>query len=76
MTWKLAQRYDLEAAMLRVMETTKPTPGLPFITAKAQDSNALAEAVSEAIVSLDTVTREALSLTGFVRIPSADYLAV
>lgn len=75
-TWKLAQRYDLEAAMLRVMETTKPTPGLPFITAKAQDSNALAEAVSEAIVSLDTVTREALSLTGFVRIPSADYLAV
>lgn len=74
-TWRLAERYDPEVAALRVLETTKATPGLPFITSKHQNAGALSEAVSEAINGLDSSTRDALSLTGLVPIPSADYLA-
>ena len=75
-TWRLAQRYDAEAKTLRVLERTRPTPGLPFITSKMRDAQILADAVTEAIANLEPSVRDALGLAGFVQIPAADYLAV
>lgn len=75
-TWRLAQRYDAEAAALRVLRQTQPTPGLPYITSKNHTVAPLAEAVSEAIDGLEQSVRGALKLCGFVQIPSETYMAV
>lgn len=75
-TWRLAQRFTPDATALKVIRWTPPTPGLPYITAKHRDPAPLAEAVTEAIAALPPRTRDALGLTGFVHIPSADYLAL
>jgi len=75
-SWRLSQRYDPEASALRVLKTTRPTPGLPFITSKSQNASALAEAVTQAIMHLGQPMLDALGLVGFVQIPSADYMAV
>lgn len=74
-TWRLAQRHQPEAARLRVLALTPPTPGLPFITAKGHDAALLAEAAAEAIASLDPATREALGIAGFTRLPAFAYSA-
>lgn len=75
-SWRLAQRYDAEAATLRVLERTRATPGLPFITSKSRDAGLIAEAVTEGIENLAPSALETLGLTGLVQIPAADYLAV
>jgi ABC-type phosphate/phosphonate transport system substrate-binding protein len=75
-TWELAQQYEPASARLRVLERTAPTPGLPYITALANDPAALVAAVTAAITSLDADTRSALMLRGVIPIPASAYLAV
>jgi len=75
-TWELALRHDPASARLRVLERTAPTPGLPYITALANDPAPLAAAITAAIDSLDAETRSALMLRGVIQIPASTYLAV
>lgn len=75
-TWRLIQRYEPFASALRVLEWTQPTPGLPYITAKGRDTDAMFDAINRAIKALDASGRDALGLKSLVRIPKADYLAV
>lgn len=75
-TWRLIQRYDSVAANLRVLDWTAPTPGLPLITAKGQDADAIFAAVSQAIAALEPADREALGLRGLIRIAQSAYLSV
>lgn len=74
-TWQHVQRYDDFAQQLAVLDLTRPTPGLPFITSMTQNAQQLFTAVSLAIDTLDAATKQALLLGGFVSIPSSAYLA-
>jgi ABC-type phosphate/phosphonate transport system substrate-binding protein len=67
---------DPLTARLKVVGHTDPTPGLPCITALGRDPGPIFDAVGEAIAALPTVDRTTLRLKGFLRIPTADYLAV
>lgn len=58
---------------LRVLMTTDPTPGLPFITACGNDRDAVCAAVIAAFGALDPGTRAALGITGFVPFGPKDY---
>lgn len=73
-SFALAKRHMKEAAGVRVIGRTEPTPGLPFITALPEsDIERLQAALSEAIAALDAHTRDALLLTGFVPQTASDY---
>lgn len=77
LTWALLNEHDPElTARLRVIDTTAPTPTLPFITAVGRDPAPLAAAIRAAISDLSPADRQALHLKGLVDIPVADYLAV
>lgn len=75
-TWGLLARYDDFAAGLRVVARTRPTPGLPLITARADHADLLFRVIGNAIAGLDPADRHSLSLRGLVRIPASAYLAV
>ena len=75
-TWRLIQRYESFSKNLRVLEWTDPTPGLPFITAKSRDGDAMFEAVNRAICALHDDDKTALGIRGLIRIPKAEYLAI
>jgi ABC-type phosphate/phosphonate transport system substrate-binding protein len=72
-SWRLAEAWEPEAARLRVLGWTRPTPGLPMITARGRDPGPIAGAVAEAIVALAPAHRAALGLAGFRRFRPADY---
>lgn len=74
-SWELAKRHEPSASRLRVLSRTRPTPGLPFITAlrPADELRRISEAVAAGIDGLDGATKEALLLTGFVPFSEADY---
>ena len=72
-TWRLARRHDPAAARLRMLAQTEPTPGLPFISARDADADAIATACAAAIATLDAGTRDLLGLQSFVRFRPADY---
>ena len=74
-TWALIRRHDAFASALRVIDTTRPTPGLPYIAAPGVDAAALFAAISQAISALNSEDRDALMLKGLTRIPKARYLA-
>lgn len=74
-TWTLLKRHHDEARACRVLGFTRPTPGLPFITARATDAAPLFDAIAQAIAGLTTRDRARLLLKGVVRIPSSAYLA-
>jgi ABC-type phosphate/phosphonate transport system substrate-binding protein len=76
-TWRFYRdHFPAEAARLRVIGHTAPTPGLPLITSRARPPAPLARAVSGAIASLGPADRAALGLRGLVSIPAEAYLAV
>ncbi|MEX0308424.1 MAG: phosphate/phosphite/phosphonate ABC transporter substrate-binding protein [Ruegeria sp.] len=75
-SWRLMCAHESFASDLRVLDWTKPTPGLPLITAQGNDAAAIFEAVQSGIEQLDPSDREALGLRGVVRIPKESYLAV
>ena len=63
-------------ARLQVIDSTVPTPALPYITAVGRDPAPIAAAVRTAIRDLDADDRAALHLKGLVDIPVADYLSI
>jgi len=75
-SWRNVERYEPVAARLRVLEWTTPTPGLPLITALAQDKDAIFDAVAQAIVALKNADRALLDFKCIERIPADAYLAV
>lgn len=75
-TWELAQRHEPAARRLRVLARTRPTPGLPYVTARGRDPAPLAAAIARAIDDLPADTRAALMLRGLCAIPDRAYLAV
>lgn len=77
LSWALLCEHESDVtAGLRVIETTAPTPTLPYITATGRDAVAIATAIRAAISGLSEADRRALHLVGLVDIPAADYLAV
>jgi ABC-type phosphate/phosphonate transport system substrate-binding protein len=73
-TWRNIEKYEPFAADLRVLEWTKPTPGLPLITALGNDTELIFEAVKAAIAELDEQSRFQLGIEGVVKIPKEEYL--
>jgi ABC-type phosphate/phosphonate transport system substrate-binding protein len=76
MSWRLMEEYEPFAKNLRVLDWTEPTPGLPLITSKANDPEAVLDAVQTAIAELDVADRALLKLRGIVSISNEAYLNV
>ena len=76
LTWALLQDHETWTSGLRVLEATRPTPGLPYITGQDRDPVAIASAVSQAIRALDPDDRGRLHLQGLVQIPAHAYLDI
>lgn len=75
-TWRLMCTYDALANDLKVIQTTSPTPGLPFITGPKSDTSAI---LSAAIAARDTLSAEHQKILGIRKIVSIDtaiYLSV
>lgn len=75
-SWRLMTEHEEFASSLRVLDWTDPTPGLPLITAKGNDADAIFAAVRSAIEQLAPSDRSALGLRGIVRIPKESYTAI
>jgi ABC-type phosphate/phosphonate transport system substrate-binding protein len=76
-TWRLYRdHFPDEASRLRVLTHTRPTPGLPLITALSQPAARITHAATAAVAALTAADRTLLHLNGLVFIPPADYLAV
>ena len=72
-SWRYCRRFLPEAARLRVLMLTEPTPGLPYIAAAGTETGPHADAVEAAVAGVDGETREALGLVGFARLGAGDY---
>jgi ABC-type phosphate/phosphonate transport system substrate-binding protein len=75
-TWRNIEMYEPFASGLRVLDWSKPTPGLPLITALGNNADLIFEAVKGAIVELDEQSRLQLGIKDIVKIPKEDYLKV
>lgn len=75
-TWRLLQRFEPTLGSLRVLDSTAPTPGLPYITRAGEDAEAVFDCVQRALVRLDATDRAELGIHDLVAIPAEAYLAV
>ena len=75
-TWRNIEKYEPFATDLRVLEWTKPTPGLPLITALGQNAELIFQAVLGAIGDMDQHAWELLGIQRIVKIPKDAYLSV
>lgn len=75
-TWAMIARWDDFAAGLKVIGHTRPTPALPFITAKGRDPAPLRAALADAIAAMPPEDRAVLGLRGIAVIAPETYLAV
>lgn len=75
-SWSNIEKFEPLASNLSVLEWSKPTPGLPLITAASNDAKEIFEAVQNAISDLKDEDRSALGLRGIVQISKQDYLSV
>lgn len=76
-TWRMLNRHEPHlTAALRVIGQTRPSPGLPFITAKGAAVGALLAAITDALDGLGATDREVLGIASFVQIPDAVYAAL
>lgn len=75
-TWNLISKFDDFADRLEVIALTRPTPGLPFITARANDASAIQSAVRAAIDAMDQDLKDVLQIRSLVSIPPSEYLAI
>ena len=74
-TWSLLVRDTQAVDDLRIIAVTRPTPGLPFISAAGRDAGKLLAACRAALSRLTDAERECLMIRDIVQIPAADYLA-
>lgn len=75
-TWRNIEKYEPFSSGLRVLDWTKPTPGLPLITALGNDADLIFDAIQSAIVELDEQSKSQLGINSVVRIPKGNYLNV
>jgi ABC-type phosphate/phosphonate transport system substrate-binding protein len=73
-TWMHACREMAETGGLHIHSSTKPTPGLPFITANRDETETMQLCIEAAISRLSRQHKTALFLHGFVRFKPSDYL--
>ena len=76
LTWRMIRRWDDFAAALKEIGTTRPTPALPWITARSRDPAPIARALREAVARLSPEDRDALGILGTTWIPPEAYLAL
>ena len=77
LSWKFIQTYDTVSSNLKILTATEPvTPGLPYITSRANDPELVFSAVENAIRSLQSSDRKRLNIRGIVKIPAEKYLSV
>ncbi|MEL7273909.1 MAG: PhnD/SsuA/transferrin family substrate-binding protein [Pseudomonadota bacterium] len=74
-SWRLMQRYDGLASALAVAAWTKPTPGLPLVTAFPEMVPILRNAFNLALERLSDFDQEVLGIRALVTIPRNAYLA-
>jgi ABC-type phosphate/phosphonate transport system substrate-binding protein len=75
-SWRLARRFHPDAARLRILMPTDPTPGLALITAPHADPAPARRAIAAALAALDAATLGDLGLAGFVPLDRADYRVI
>jgi len=75
-SWKLMQRYDDFTQELTLVDLTSPTPALPFISARYQDTIRIQKALHNAVQNLTLGQREELLLQGLVALSQSFYQAV
>ncbi|MEH6547651.1 MAG: PhnD/SsuA/transferrin family substrate-binding protein, partial [Sneathiella sp.] len=74
-SWALAVRHEPATATIRILDSTAPTPGLPFITANNHKTmlKPIRGAIIEGMASLDESVRDELLLMGFAQTTEQDY---
>lgn len=72
-SWRLLRAHRSDAASLRVLMRTEPTPALPLIAARGTDAARHRGAIAEGIAALDGGARDALGLRGFRSFEPEDY---
>ncbi|SLN17007.1 ABC transporter, phosphonate, periplasmic substrate-binding protein [Pseudoruegeria aquimaris] len=72
-TWRLIEAFDPFAAGLRILESTAPSPGLPFITASPGAADSLFSAISTVLEAADPALRAPMLPLSLQRIPHEAY---
>lgn len=72
-SWRLIRAFVPEAAGLRVLHLSDPTPGLPYIAAPGRDPAPFRRALAAGIGALGPGDRATLGLRGIVPVAPADY---
>jgi ABC-type phosphate/phosphonate transport system substrate-binding protein len=75
-SWRLIQRYAPFAESLRIISTTKPTPGLPYISALGVDQPIMFTAIEKAINKLRPDDQQVLVIKGLEWISPNIYQSV
>ena len=75
-TWRMSRRFDPQTSGLKVIGTTEPTPGLPFIAAAGKPAAKLFDAVRTGITALPEATRQAFGLRDVLPLQKRDYEAI
>ncbi|MGL4319390.1 MAG: phosphate/phosphite/phosphonate ABC transporter substrate-binding protein [Paracoccaceae bacterium] len=76
LSWDILQSFVPEAAMVKVVGQTDPTPGLCYISVAGADAAVMFRVISGAIAALSPEDRATTRLRGLVAISTEDYLAV
>ncbi len=75
-TWALLDRDTHATQHLRILDSTTPTPGLPYITAVHENADALLSAMQQALTALSEEDRTCLMIRRILRIEADAYLAL
>ncbi|SMX37689.1 phosphate/phosphite/phosphonate ABC transporter substrate-binding protein [Octadecabacter ascidiaceicola] len=72
-TWRMFQAWEPKAVGLRVVGRTALSPGMTFITAKANNPAPIKSALTEAVADLPAEHVETLGMRGIVTLPDRAY---
>lgn len=75
-TWRLLSAHDPMTKSLRIVESTDPTPGLPFICASGQPRDKILTALGNTLDHLTKHDRTILGIRSVIQIPAQDYLSI
>ena len=72
-TWRNQQRWEPDAARVRVIGQTVASPGMTFVTAQGRDPAPYRAAIAAAIAALPQRHADTLGLRGIVALPADAY---
>ncbi len=75
-TWRMLHRWEPGMSGLKLVGSTDPTPGLPYIAASTMTRALLFPIVARAIAAQSPDDRDATGIRALVAIPAEAYLAV